>query len=685
MIRLFSLLILSCIFINSSAQNSIINLNQNWTFKSFNDNRLLPASVPGSVHADLFKNKIIPNLYFGTNEKNLNWIDTTDWIYQCYFDFKPSLTGRKNIAINFDGLDTYADVYLNDSLILNANNMFRQWIVNIKSIIKPGQNKLQICFHAAKRITDSIAQSQLPLTRPDNSRVYARKAQFQFGWDWGPIFVGAGIYKNIWIDAYNSLSTNEKIQMERDQQNRSRIKDMKLIQRPDTIGTSFYFEKNGKPIYMKGANWIPADNIFLSKLNRDDYRRMLKNAKDANMNMLRVWGGGIYETDDFYDLCDSMGIYVWQDFMFACAMYPGDDNFLKNVKEEVAQQIKRLRHHPCIVLWCGNNEIEEGWKNWGWQTQFNLHQQDSIKIWNEYQTLFRDSLAAWVKEFDGSRPYISTSPKNGWGHKESFTEGDSHYWGLWWGLEDWEVFKTKTGRFVSEYGMQSMPDYQTVKSYTDSSNRFLYSDQINAHQKAGEGFKKLNHYLTRYFIDSATLSKISLEDYCYITQCMQAFILKNTIATHRNQYPKNMGTLLWQLNDCWPVTSWSLVDYLGIKKAAWYAVRNAYDDKAKNEIEIIDKQALRNNQPKFNINIINEHSISIQSTCDAKYVYFFTDDLPLNLSDNYFDIKKGEKKIITFENTLVTKELVKKLRVYSLNGFYLRNGILDARYWMLDT
>ena len=402
MIKLFSLLILSCIFINSSAQNSIINLNQNWTFKSFNDNRLLPASVPGSVHADLLRNNIIPNPYFGTNEKNLNWIDTTDWIYQCYFDFKPSLTGRKNIAINFDGLDTYADVYLNDSLILNANNMFRQWIVNIKSIIKPGQNKLQICFHAAKRITDSIAQSQLPLTRPDNSRVYARKAQFQFGWDWGPVFVGAGIYKNIWIDAYNTLSTNEKIQMERDQQNRSRIKDMKLIQRPDTIGTSFYFKKNGKPIYMKGANWIPADNIFLSKLNRDDYRRMLKNAKAANMNMLRVWGGGIYETDDFYDLCDSMGIYVWQDFMFACAMYPGDDNFLKNVKEEVAQQIKRLRHHPCIVLWCGNNEIEEGWKNWGWQTQYNVHHQDSIKIWNEYQTLFRDSLAEWVKEFDGS-------------------------------------------------------------------------------------------------------------------------------------------------------------------------------------------------------------------------------------------------------------------------------------------
>ena len=674
MIRLFSLLILICISFNSRAQNSIINLNQNWTFKSLTENRLLPATVPGSVHSDLYKNKIIPNPYFGTNEKKLNWIDTTDWMYQCYFDFKPSLTARKNIEINFDGLDTYADVYLNDSLILKANNMFRQWIVNIKSIIKPGQNKLQICFHAAKRITDSIAQSQLPLIRPDNSRVYARKAQFQFGWDWGPTFIGAGVYKNIWIDAYNGLSTVEKLQRERDQLNQARIKDIKLIQEPDSFGTSFYFQKNDLPIYINGANWIPAENIFLSQLKREDYRNMLKNAKDANMNMLRVWGGGIYESDDFYELCDSMGIYIWQDFMFAGGMYPGDQHFIQNVKEEVKQQIKRLRHHPCIVLWCGNNEIDEAWKNWGWQSQYNLHGQDSIKIWKEYQTLFRDSLAAWVNEFDGTRPYISTSPKNGWGHKESFTEGDSHYWGLWWGLEDWEVFKTKTGRFVSEYGMQSMPDYHSVLSYTDSSNRYLYSDQINAHQKAGEGFKKLNHYLTRYFIDSATLSKISLKDYCYITQCMQAFILKNVIITHMSHFWKNMGTLLWQLNDCWPVTSWSIIDYKGVKKAAWYAVKKAYSDHPELSIETINKKNLIKNQPKFTIKRKGDNSISIQSNCDAQYVYLYTEKTAMNASDNYFNIKKGENKIITFENTVVTEEFMKELKVYSLNEFYLRNG-----------
>ncbi|MEI8052289.1 MAG: glycoside hydrolase family 2 protein [Bacteroidota bacterium] len=651
-------------------QNNLIHLNQNWTFKSSTTDQWLPANVPGCIHSDLLQNKIITDPFYETNESQLTWIDTTEWIYKVYFDIKPNILSRKNIDLNFDGLDTYADVFLNGENILQANNMFRQWVVPAKSFLKPGQNLLIIHFNPAKKIADSIAKSQLPIIRPDNNRVYVRKAQFQFGWDWGPTFLSAGIYKNIWVDAYNDLSTIQKFQMGRDELNKNRTNHIKLIQQSDSIGTSFYFEKNGMPLYMKGANWIPAD-IFLNNITKERTRQLLQNAKDANMNMLRVWGGGIYESDDFYDLCDSMGIYVWQDFMFAGGMYPADKYFLQNVKEEVKQQIKRLRHHPCIVLWCGNNEIDEAWHNWGWQTQFNLHNEDSLKIWNEYQKLFKDSLAAWVNEFDGTRPYVSTSPKNGWGHKESFTEGDSHYWGLWWGLEDWEVFKNKTGRFVSEYGMQSMPDYHSVLSYTDSSNRYLFSSAINSHQKAGDGFKKLNHYLIRYFIDSTTISKLSLKDYCYITQCMQAFILKNVIVTHMSQFPKNMGSLLWQLNDCWPVTSWSIIDYKGVKKAAWYAVKKVYSDHQELSIETINKKNLIKNQPKFTLKENGKNSISIQSNCDAQYVYLYTEKTAINASDNYFNIKKGEKKIITFENNAVTKELLKELKVYSLNEFYL--------------
>ena len=664
-------LVVSSLF--CAGQNKITYLSQHWVFKQAGKDKWMPAKVPGCIHTDLLSNKIIADPFFENNESKLKWIDTTDWIYQTYFDFNPDVTAAKNIDILFDGLDTYADIYLNDSLMLQADNMFRQWRLPAKTLLKNGRNYLKIYFHSAKNKVNEITKAQLPLVRPDNNRIYVRKAAFQFGWDWGPTFIGAGIYKHIWLDAYNNLSTTQQLQNERDELNKKRKKDIQLIQQKDSIGTSFYFEKNGKALYMKGANWIPAD-IFLTNVNKERTRRLLQEAKDANMNMLRIWGGGIYESDDFYNLCDSMGIYVWQDFMFAGSMYPADKLFMQNVKEEVRQQILRLRHHPCIVLWCGNNEIDEAWHNWGWQTQFNLHNEDSIKIWNEYQTLFRDSLSAWVNEWDGTRPYVSTSPKNGWGHQESFTEGDSHYWGLWWGLEDWETFKNKTGRFVSEYGMQSMPDYETIKSFTGYSNRFLYSDAVKSHQKASEGFKKLNHYLTRYFIDSTSLSILSLKDYCYISQCLQAFILKNVIATHRSQYPKNMGTLLWQLNDCWPVTSWSIIDYSDIKKAAWYAVKKAFAEDNVNDIEIIDRQKLTSQQPKFTIKINGEHSFSITSSCDAKYVYISSNVGTWNLSDNYFDIKKGETKIIGVENAYVSENMIKQMKVYSLNEFYHLNG-----------
>ena len=663
-------ILLSMVMFKAQSQNIAIELNNNWSFKKSTEKKWLPAKVPGSVYTDLIAQKIIPNPFYGTNNERLHWIDTSNWEYQHNFTCNDSLFASANIELIFDGIDTYADIYINNNLLHQSNNMFRQWLINIKPFIKKGKNNIHLYFHSAQKITDSIATSQLPIVRPDNSRVYARKAQYQFGWDWGPTFINAGIWKKVWIDAYDTISTREHLQIEKDIVHYTLPNDIKLIQQPDSFGVNFYFEKNGIPIYMKGANWIPA-SIFPSSLTRKDYAQLLMKAKQANMNMLRVWGGGIYESDDFYDLCDSLGIYVWQDFMFAGGMYPADSNMLSNIKSEIKYQIERLRHHPCIVLWCGNNEIAEAWQNWGWQKQYQMSNDATKIIWQEYQTLFNDSLQAWVNLFDGNRPYISTSPKIGWGHLESFKEGDSHYWGLWWGLEDWEAFKTKTGRFVSEYGMQSMSDFKTIQTYADSSQQFLYSPSILSHQKANEGFKKLNHYLTRYFIDSARLSTLSLKDYSYITQCLQAFVLNNVIVTHRKQQPRNMGSLLWQLNDCWPVTSWSIVDFLGTPKAAWYAVKRAYAENSDSQIETIDKEKLKRNQPKFSIKIIGKNNISVTASCDAQYVYISSASSTLKLSDNFFNIKKGESKIITVENMTITSAWLKKLSVYSLNAFLL--------------
>jgi len=643
-------LILTIFFIpvqTTYAQNISIELNQNWQFKNQKEDKWYNATVPGTVHTDLLANKLIPDPYYRDNESKLLWIDKADWEYKTVFEVDKETLSKKNIELVFDGLDTYADVYLNGKLILQADNMFRGWTVEVKPFLKKKKNELLIKFYAAQNKVDSIAKARSPLVLPDNNRVYVRKAQFQFGWDWGPKFVGCGIWKNIFLNAADirrSASINND--------NNSVVK---LVQQKDATGTSFYFEKDGKPIYCKGANWIPAD-IFLPRVTKDEYRKLLLMAKDANMNMLRVWGGGVYEDDYFYDLCDSLGIMVWQDFMFAGGMYPGDDAFMNNVREEVKYQIERLRHHPCIVLWCGNNEIDEAWHNWGWQSQFNLHGQDSANVWNDYKRLFEDSLKKWVAEFDGVTPYVSTSPKNGWGHKESFTEGDSHYWGLWWGLEDWEVFEKKTGRFISEYGMQAMPNWNTIKNFTDSSDRYLYSPIIRAHQKANDGFKKLNHYLTRYFIDSARLSKLSLEDYTYLTQCLQFYVLRNSIAIHRSKYPTNMGTLLWQLNDCWPVSSWSITDYSRQPKAAWYAVKESYRDDAMPAQESLTPKEIPLQKPAYTV-LVSGNEVSIKSSTNAKYVFVSSTDSEAVFSDNYFTLYAGISEKITVNKTIDPKTI----------------------------
>ncbi|MEO6252175.1 MAG: glycoside hydrolase family 2 protein [Ferruginibacter sp.] len=639
----------------TSAQNISIELNKNWQFKNQKENKWYKATVPGTVHTDLLANKLIPDPFYRDNESKLQWIDKADWEYKTVFNVDAKTFGKKGIELVFDGLDTYADVYLNGKLILQANNMFRGWTINVKAFVKRTNNELLIKFSSAQNKVDSIAKSKLPLVLPDNNRVYVRKAQFQFGWDWGPKFVGCGIWKKI------NLKASDRSFAE----NYDPIKITTLVQQKDSLGTSFYFVKDGKPIYAKGANWIPGD-VFLPRLTKKDYRKMLLSAKDANMNMLRVWGGGVYESDDFYDLCDSLGIMVWQDFMFAGGMYPGDEAFMTNVREEVKYQIRRLRHHPSIVLWCGNNEVEEAWKNWGWQDQFNLHGADSSKVWYDYKRLFQDSLKKWVDEFDGMRPYISTSPKNGWGHKESFTEGDSHYWGVWWGLEDWEAFENKTGRFVSEYGMQSMPNWNTIKSFTDPSDRFVQSPVIQSHQKASDGFKKLNHYLTRYFIDSVRLSKLSLEDYTYLSQCMQYYILKNSIAVHRSKYPANMGTLLWQLNDCWPVTSWSITDYSRQPKGAWYAVKEAYRDDVMPVKESIYPKELELQKPIFTFAPMGESDFTITSNVDAAYVYLYLETGIFNVNNNYFNLKAGEPKRLKLLGRYFSMQGVPRIKIKSL-------------------
>jgi beta-mannosidase len=601
----------------------------------------------------LFQNELIPDPFFGTNEKELQWIENESWEYETHFTISKAELKNQNIDLEFKGLDTYATVYLNGKVVLEANNMFRKWTIQAKSYLKIGSNHLKVIFHSAVKKGKEQA-TKLPYTLPEKERVFVRKAQYQFGWDWGPRFVTAGIWKPVQLKFWNSAKIksvkyeqkvlNEsvadldfiftifaqksgKYQIKLGQkpfpfvlkkgqnvvkvpitiqnpilwwsnglgvphqyvfrfsleQNQQKIEDkqlkiglrtIELIQEKDQVGTSFYFKLNGKPVFMKGANVVPPDN-FLPRVSDSTYFSLVENAKKANMNMLRVWGGGVYFDDAFYEACDANGILVWQDFMFACSMYPGDEKFVKNVKQEVIDNVNRLQNHPSIAIWCGNNENDEGWHNWGWQKQFNYSKADSTQIWNDYKKVFHEMIP---QTLDSLLPkekniYWSSSPSKGWGRKESLTQGDVHYWGVWWGKEPFEMYEEKVGRFVSEYGFQGMPNLQTLQKVMNKEDLNFTSEAFKNHQKHSTGYETINEYMERDFVVPK-----NFESYLYVSQLLQARGMKIAIEAHRRAKPYCMGTLYWQLNDCWPVTSWSSLDYYSNWKAFHYQAKRSFEN-----------------------------------------------------------------------------------------------------------
>lgn len=647
------------ILINWSSFGQVIRLSENWQFFYSENKKWYPASVPGCIHTDLQNAGLIKNPFYDCNEQNLQWIENQNWEYKCSFELPQDfIIKNKNIELVFEGLDTYASIFLNDNKILVADNMFCEWRVDCRKHLKKGKNVLSILFESPV-VKAKQQASLLRYTLPGDEKVFVRKAQYQFGWDWGPRFVTSGIWKKVYLTGWNKIilddvqvvqnklsenkaemeficsirsadnlkfyaklkniagsetsevmeinlskGSNEiKIPMEVlnprlwwthnlgepylynfrlflfDDSDTLAFKDIKfgirkleLINEPDKFGSSFYFKLNNVPVFMKGANYIPQES-FLNRLETLDYKKLIGKAKESNCNMLRVWGGGIYENDIFYDLCDENGILVWQDFMFACAMYPGDSCFLNSVRTEAEQNIKRLRNHPCIALWCGNNEIEEGWNNWGWQKQYKYSVSDSTEIWGNYLKLFREVLPRAVSQYDSQRFYWPSSPMYGWGRKQSLTDGDCHYWGVWWGLEPFETYKHKVGRFMSEYGFQGFPDYYTLAENINSDELFLGSKSFKCHQKHPTGFETIKTYMEREFI-----SPENPEDYIYVSQLLQAYGMKTAIEAHRTAKPYCMGTLYWQLNDCWPVVSWSSIDYYSRPKAFYYFSKKAYSD-----------------------------------------------------------------------------------------------------------
>ena len=630
---------------------SVTSLDTNWSFRSMNSNDWYPATVPGNIYSDLIDNKLIEDPFIGANETKVQWVADSTWVYQTRFDVSSNTLNKDHLQLHFEGLDTYANVYLNDSLILSSNNAFRNYKIPVKKLIS-SRNTLAVHF-APTHYAEEIEKNKLDYTLPEGNRVFTRKAQFQYGWDWGPKLNTMGIWKEVSLQAWDDsrienvylrkdsytekearftaiitlTSSPEKstsVQVFVDGQDFSlqiptgkqtnqfeipiRIEDpifwwphnlgiphlyevevqlvqdgivrdvvivnhgvrnVSLIAEEDEHGQSFYFNINGIPVYMKGANYIPQHSLQ-NRVTDAHYENLLQDVVDANMNMLRVWGGGIYENDVFYDLCDKKGILVWQDFMYACAMYPGDEAFLENAKQEAEDQLVRLRNHPSIVLWCGNNENNEGWHNWGWQDGKTQAQKD--KIWGDYLKLFDSILPSEVAKHT-QLDYWESSPKYGRGNPKYQFEGDAHDWWVWHDGYPFEHFEDFVPRFMSEFGFQSFPSMDTMKFINHSKEIQIDTDGMKSHQKHHRGYELIDLYMERdYKVPEND------EDYVYVSQLVQARGMRMGIEAHRRAKPYNMGTLYWQLNDCWPGISWSSIDHFGNWKALHYEAKEAFEN-----------------------------------------------------------------------------------------------------------
>lgn len=650
-------------------------LNEGWKFKQARLNNWYPATVPGVVHTDLMDNKIIEDPFFRLNERDMQWIDKEDWIYETTFRLTPEMMERQNIDLVFKGLDTYADVYLNEKKILETNNMFREWRINIKPNLEPGENILKIYFHSPIKVDipkwDALPyQYEAGNDQSENGgvfnkkvSVFARKAGYHYGWDWGPRLVTSGIWRPVYVEAWDNARLNDVfIRQQEVNKNRATIlgeieiladkeidkanisiteassgrvlagqtvslkkgmnkvslpfsirnpklwwnnglgeqylydfrtdltidnrtadtqtkkvglRSLKIINQPDKNGKTFYVELNGVPVFAKGANYIPQDN-FLPRVTREQYEKTILDAVNVHMNMLRIWGGGIYEEDVFYELCDRYGILVWQDFMFACSLYPAEGELLENIRQEAIDNVKRLRSHACIALWCGNNECNDAWFNWGWQKRYKKQNPEYEQIiWKQFNDQYNVTLPQVVKEYAPESFYWPSSPFARYDGGSDDHNGDRHYWEVWHGKKPIEMYNKERSRFFSEYGFQSFPEFESVKRYAPREEDWnIYSEVMMSHQRGGA---HANELIETYLLNEYRKPR-GFEAFLYMNHVLQGDAIKTAIEAHRRDMPYCMGTLFWQHNDCWPVASWASRDYYGRWKAQHYFARKAYRD-----------------------------------------------------------------------------------------------------------
>ncbi len=641
-------------FILNYGQESISLNGSDWSFKKKDDIRYRRAIVPGVVHLDLMRNHMIEDPFWANNELKYQWIENETWIYRKEFTIKKEQLNYQDVDLIFEGLDTYAKVFLNGAFLFESDNMHTGIRERVKEQLKIGENILEVHFlplsqdeRYQKRKYDLPAGCE---TVKEKRSPWIRKAAYHFGWDWGPRFVTCGIWRDVKIEFFNVQILHPHIYTHSIEDNKAKliftalasgiienpiarliingdtledkitgfrrdfriafdienpklwwcngegdpnmyeahlemlsskgevlyreefnfgIRTVELINEKDSIGTSFYFKLNGRPVFIKGANYIPQD-IFLPSVRDENYHQLLNQVDEANMNMLRVWGGGVYEKDIFYNLCDEKGIMVWQDFMFAGSMYPKELQY--SIEGEIMYNCLRLRNHPSIAVWCGNNEMEVAWNNWGWQKQFGWSAKDSTEIWETYQMYFHELIPQLLKMYNPSAIYTPTSPLSNWGTAENFNHSSMHYWGVWHGKESFEDYEKNVGRFMVEYGFQSYPEMATINSFCEPKDQKLNSKVMENRQKSYIGNEEIMRQILKYYKKPKTF-----EEFVERSQDVQAKAMEIAISAHMKAQPHCMGTMFWQLNDCWPGPSWSVIDYYGREKKAYQVVKKLFN------------------------------------------------------------------------------------------------------------
>ena len=622
-------------------------LNQNWTMRCVEDLQWQEAIVPGTVYTDLLRNGNMENPYWKDNEDAICSLMEKDYEYQCTFQGEET-SELSSVFLRFEGLDTVADIYLNNVHLGNAESMHRIWEYSVKDILLSGENTLKVVFHSPLKF---IAEAYKKYGNIGNDDTYEgfmhlRKAHYMFGWDWGAHLPDAGIFRPVFlcsvshgrIDSVyirqcheenkctlkfegdciretpgeyqwrvlvtapdgqkyetalsaegegqlviedpelwwpNGLGDQPLYQVEAQLLYEGNVEDtwkkriglrtMTMQRKKDQYGESFAHEVNGKAFFAMGADYIPEEHL-LGRRSEEKTRKLLEDCKLANFNVIRVWGGGFYPDDWFFDICDELGLVVWQDFMFACSVYELTPEFEANIRKEFADNIKRLRHHASLGLWCGNNEMEMFVDERCWVTKAS-----EVR---DYLFMYERIIPEVLREYDPETFYWPASPSSGgsFDNPNDPDRGDVHYWKVWHGNRPFSEYRKHFFRYASEFGFQALPSQKTIETFTEDPDDWnLFSYIMERHQRNYGANGKIMNYMQQTYRYPGDFDTV-----IYASQLLQADAIRYGVEHFRRNRGRCMGAVYWQLNDCWPVISWSSIDYTGRWKALHYYAKRFF-------------------------------------------------------------------------------------------------------------